>query len=143
MTKWNRIEIETLITLYEENLFLYDTKHEDYHNRAKRDRAIEEFAEKLSKIRDRDRKFTLNDVKSKIKTLRTQFAAEKQHMLDKMLSGDYEEKYEPKLWCYDSLKFLDNYIKEKPEWSMSTPNFDVVRIAFFYFIFWRLLYFSN
>lgn len=118
-TRWNRTEIETLISLYESEPFLYDTKHEDYHNRIKRDRVITEIAEKINEVRGN--KLTLHDVKSKIKTLRTQYGAEKMHMAEKLREisagprGDgVMEMYVPRLWCYGNLKFLDDYTRDKP-----------------------------
>lgn len=143
MTRWSRTEVETLIALYHSDSFLYDTKHEDYHNRAKRDRRLTEIADKLNKIRGN--KLTLIDIKGKIKTLRTQYGAEKQQMAaaekSKQRSGDKSEAspYEPKLWCYESLKFLDEFMRDKSE---SFNNFEEVNLLSLHSSLFRLVHFK-
>ncbi|XP_065210756.1 uncharacterized protein LOC135838878 [Planococcus citri] len=135
MTRWNRTEVEALISLYESHPFLYDTRHEDYHNRAKRDKILTELAERINEIRGN--KLVLLDIKSKIKTLRTQYGAEKQHLAERLRhsnvsgkDGPYikeeplQESFEPKLWCYESLKFLDEFTKERADSSTTSNGLD-------------------
>lgn len=132
MTRWNRPEVEALISMYGNHSFLYDTKHEDYHNRAKRDKVLTELAEKINEIRGN--KLVLIDIKSKIKTLRTQYGAEKQHMAEWFRANNISFKdeppqdYEPKLWCYNSLQFLDEFTKDRAD--SSSNGFDEVNTQF-------------
>lgn len=112
--KWEREHIGVLLAAYKLHPFLYVTKSRDYYDRTKRDLALEQIAAEVSKYRPQT---TVNEVKTKIKTLRNQYAAEKAAIVR---SG--EDILEPRLWCYDSLKFLEGHVKPRLHFGPGAGN---------------------
>ncbi|KAF8794822.1 hypothetical protein HNY73_002749 [Argiope bruennichi] len=105
---WDRKIVEILIILYKEHPVLYEKHKNGQHYRKQKDAAINAIVDRLSKIQP----VNANDVKKKIKTLRSQYSAEKSYLHSCLKSG-FSEQFTPKLWCYPLLTFLDQHIKAR------------------------------
>lgn len=106
--KWLREHVSVLLGAYERFPVLYESKCEEYYDRVKRDAALATIAADVSVYRTRT---TPDEVKTKIKTLRSQYTTEKAAIATRNLSGVEDPGYEPKLWCFNDLKFLDDHVK--------------------------------
>lgn len=100
---WTRSETSKLITLYHQQPLLYCPKHPHYSNRQSRFIAISGICSKINNIKPN---ITISDIKTKLKTLRSQYTKERAHMLRSLNDGS-EKMYIPKLWCYEELQFID------------------------------------
>ncbi|GFR15187.1 protein fantom, partial [Trichonephila clavata] len=107
--KWDRKLVEILISLYKKYPILYEKKTDGYYDRKQREIAMLSIAAEMSKIRP----ITIDDVKKKIKTLRSQFSVENVHRYRSLTSGTGNKIFVPKLWCYHLLSFLDKYMQVK------------------------------
>ncbi|EDO33387.1 predicted protein [Nematostella vectensis] len=95
--RWLSHEVEQLIDLFEERPCLWDVSNKEYYQKGNRQRAEEEIAEQMG--------ITLNDVKSKIKSLRSQLGRE----IYKIRTS---ENYVP-IWIFwHKLQFLADVMRE-------------------------------
>ncbi|GFS89708.1 protein fantom [Nephila pilipes] len=122
--KWDRKLVESLISLYKKYPILYEKETDGYYDRKQREIALLLIAEEMSKIRP----LTVDDVKKKIKTLRSQFSVENVHRYRSLNSGTGNQMFVPKLWCYHLLSFLDKRIQVNTinyldnDYSVQTPK---------------------
>ncbi|GFW93987.1 hypothetical protein TNCV_4813051 [Trichonephila clavipes] len=122
--RWDRKLVEILISLYKKYPVLYEKKTDGYYDRKQREIALLSIAAEMSKIRP----VTIDDVKKKIKTLRSQFSVENVHRYRSLTSGTGNKIFVPKLWCYHLLSFLDKYMQVKDlncldkDYSLQTSN---------------------
>lgn len=115
---WNRKVVEILIYLYKKHPLLYDCKADGYSNKKARHAVLAAIARELSKRRPT----SVYEIKKKIKTLRSQYSAEKALIEKKNKPGSYNV-YQPKLWCFEYLRFLDKHINRKRhDVESSLPN---------------------
>ncbi|XP_055840083.1 uncharacterized protein LOC129907755 [Episyrphus balteatus] len=120
MSNWNRIQTTHLIMLYEQHPVLYNSQCEDALNRIKKVDAFKSITEELKIYRPES---TLEDIKTKIKTLRNQYIRERNAVYKSKKSGaGVQDVYTPKLWCYDELNFLDQFLKSTPSVSNITQK---------------------
>lgn len=63
MASWTQIQIEALIDSYQLHPCLYAVKNRDYHNKYKRNMALEEIVKKLNVLRSGT---TIQDINKKI-----------------------------------------------------------------------------
>lgn len=96
--RWTFENVLKLVELFRANRVLWDTNDAAYHNKIKRRRSLHEIAFTLQT--------TEEEVKKKIKGLRTQYASEK----GKEARSNEEKEYASKWAHYQSLQFLDNHI---------------------------------
>uniref|UniRef100_A0A6P7HB35 Uncharacterized protein LOC114348529 n=1 Tax=Diabrotica virgifera virgifera TaxID=50390 RepID=A0A6P7HB35_DIAVI len=100
---WSTDSIILLIEGYESNPCLFNVKHMDYHNKHKRNVALNNLSEMLGK--------TISDIQKKWNGIRNTYSAERRKVLDSQKSGaGVSEIYVPKLWYHDRLKFLNEYL---------------------------------
>ncbi|KAK4882260.1 hypothetical protein RN001_005579 [Aquatica leii] len=93
---WTRVLVEDLIILYEGQSLLYMTKMKDYKNKVKRHNVIQSIQyELVIKYPVECRNLTDQDVTKKV------------HLKKCISSGASADAYEPKLWCFDMLQFLN------------------------------------
>lgn len=122
MTNWTKEQTMELIVLYEGEPILYNILGEDYTNRKKKEEAFVRIKNNIIAIRPDT---SVKDIKVKIKTLRTQYKMEKTNMIKSKKSGaGTGDVYCPKLWCYDSLLFLDEFSDHVP----SRSNIDFLEV---------------
>lgn len=76
---------------------LYNPKHKDYTNNSLRKL---EHIKLLKKVKLLNHKITINDLRKKIHTLRSQYVREVGSLRKAYENNDI---YIPKLWCFDSL----------------------------------------
>ncbi|XP_019893712.2 uncharacterized protein LOC101891538 [Musca domestica] len=69
-----------------------------------------EICQAINEINDN---FTMEDVKKKIHTLRSQFLKELREFLDSKQDDVANQIMKPKLWCFDKLKFLKDHCSLK------------------------------
>uniref|UniRef100_A0A1I8NSG9 MADF domain-containing protein n=1 Tax=Stomoxys calcitrans TaxID=35570 RepID=A0A1I8NSG9_STOCA len=93
---WNKKLVELLITKYQEHSNLYNTKNSNYLDRSKRTRSLNAIANELKQYCE---EITVEDIKRKIHTLRSQYIRELREHHKRSDSGI-------KLWCFDQLEFL-------------------------------------
>lgn len=96
--RWTFENVLKLVELFREHRVLWDTNHVAYHNKIKRRRSLQEIAFALQT--------TEEEIKKKIKGLRTQYASEK----GKEARSNEEKEYVSKWAHYQSLQFLDHHI---------------------------------
>lgn len=107
MSNWNKAQTSLFIELYEQFPALYNIKHPDHKNRIKRERNLQEICLRLKDLRP---KTSVSELKCKIKTLRSQYVKENAIIKQSKRSGaGAEDAYSPRLWCFDQLKFLDQF----------------------------------
>lgn len=121
MAEWTREQISKLITLYEGFEQLYNPKHSFYSNKHSRANALYEIANLLSEMRPQTK---VDEVKSKINTMRTHYSHEVKKVRDSAKSGAAtEEIYQPTVWWFDKMTFLAPHIKaRKSESSISATQ---------------------
>lgn len=108
--KWTKEVTCELITIYQMYPVLYDPSHKDYLDKIKKAFAFQAILDYLKNI---DPLITLDLIKRKLHTLRTQFSKEFRESENSKKSG-VNEIYVPKLWCYHQLAFLENFCKIRP-----------------------------
>ncbi|XP_055387794.1 uncharacterized protein LOC129616262 [Condylostylus longicornis] len=107
MSNWKRSELSAFIALYEECENLYNYDHPDFLNKKKRLESLSYISKQLEKL---NKRVTINEINMKIKTLKNQYLSVK-----KAESSKQSDAYVPKLWCYNQLYFLNNYLKDHSE----------------------------
>ncbi|XP_071952635.1 uncharacterized protein [Antedon mediterranea] len=98
---WNYVLTNRLIELWQEQPFLYDINNVYYKDKIVKANALEDIANKMG--------ITVEDVKAKIKGVRSQFVREKKRLRDCT-----EDDPKPKWPHYSKLTFLENFISAKP-----------------------------
>lgn len=108
MVNWTKDQTALLISLLERCPLLYNSNHPDYSNRIKRDQIYDCIRKEISWVKP---DITVADVKTKIRTLRNQYAREKKKVINWKLSGAGDENnYVPTFWGFHELKFLDLFV---------------------------------
>ncbi|XP_031335457.1 uncharacterized protein LOC116165293 [Photinus pyralis] len=110
---WNHNQTSILIDLYRNHEVLYIVKDPQYHNKGARLHALETITKGLSEIRPNT---TVNDVKVKINSLRTQFNKELGKLKSKP-SGSGAELVQVGLWCFEQLLFLQDHVNARTSFS--------------------------
>uniref|UniRef100_A0A182W1H0 MADF domain-containing protein n=1 Tax=Anopheles minimus TaxID=112268 RepID=A0A182W1H0_9DIPT len=105
--EWKREATELLIKAYKKHPVLYDMRHPRYYNKTVRGKALAEIVEDVQQLRHET---SMKDVVRKIQTLRTQFGQELTKARRHSLSGSV---YQPTVWWYQGLSFLQNHIKHR------------------------------
>ncbi|VEN48232.1 unnamed protein product [Callosobruchus maculatus] len=115
---YTREETEHLILLYQRHPCLYEVRSKLYKNKTKRLWALREITEQFNKLFPMAN-LTVEEVRKKINSVRTQFFHEENKVRKSIASGaGIHEVYTPTLWCYEMLGFLKN--GEMTEASMSS-----------------------
>ncbi|KAG5885394.1 hypothetical protein JTB14_002791 [Gonioctena quinquepunctata] len=105
---WTTDQAVRLIEPYETHPCLYNAKSKNYHNRNLKAKASTEICDGFKELFP-DKPFTEALIKAKIHTLRSQFMSELNKIKKTEASGaSPDDIYQPKLWCYQSLQFLED-----------------------------------
>ncbi len=108
------------IDVYKHLPALWKVKSDDYSNRNKKDAA---YAVLIEKFKEKYPNYTREDVKKKINSYRTNYRKELKKVQDSERSGaGTEQLYEPTLWYFQALAFLND--QEMPAKSRSTLTAD-------------------
>lgn len=89
MSSWTQSQIETLIEEYQSYPCLYAIKNKDYHNKYKRNLALEDITKKVNVLRPNT---TIQEVSKKFHGLRNTYSAERKKVLEAIHSGMGEEE---------------------------------------------------
>lgn len=90
---------------------LWDKREKDYLNKYKRNEALEKLLEIYKNIKPGA---TIQDVKNKINTLRSNYRRDLKKIIASQRSGaGADQVYTPKSWTFEYLRFLDKF--EKPQ----------------------------
>lgn len=90
----NKENVRTVVMLYEQHPCLYVTKSVDYHNRNKRDQALQTICRNYQDITNQS--ITTDIVKKKINSLRCQYLGEINKIRQSKVSGaSADEVYKP------------------------------------------------
>ncbi|XP_018016053.1 uncharacterized protein LOC108672823 [Hyalella azteca] len=127
---WSRDITERLIDLYREAPCLWQVKSSIYKDRILRIQALEKISKELEKL---DTSINIEKIRKKIHTLRCQFRTEmnkKNEILKSGACADAEDRFIPRLWCFNLLSFLTDEDEKRPsissldemESSASTPT---------------------
>lgn len=100
--RWDRDHLKLFIKMIKQHPLLYDTQHKDYTNNAARKIELNKLLQKVKKL---DSKITMNIMRQKIRSLRTQYQREVRYL---KMAYEKNEFYIPKLWCFDKLSNLYN-----------------------------------
>lgn len=104
--------IKTLLALYEQHPCLYAIKCIDYHNRNKREIALQLIAQSYEEITKES--ITTDNIKKKINGLRAQYLEQRQKIKQSKASGaSTDDIYKPTWWAYEYMKFFDPYIVQR------------------------------
>ena len=104
------------IEVYQSLPALWKVKSDDYSNRQKKDAY---YAVLVEKFQEKYPKYTREDVKKKINAYRTNYRKELKKVEDSERSGaGADQVYEPTLWYFHALTFLND--QEIPAKSRST-----------------------
>ena len=106
--EWTKTAVSELIKSWQKHECLYNTKNMFYSNRHSRNMAIDSIAQSLYPHLPG---ISLNEVKSKMSSLRTQYVKETNKSVDSMRSGvGAEDIYTPSVFWYDDMNFLKDHI---------------------------------
>lgn len=106
------------IQLYRDLPTLWNIKSKIYHDRVKKNNAYDLL---LDKYKEMFPEATKEDVKKKFNSLRTNYRAElKKHLLSMKSGSSTDDIYEPTLWYYGEMDFLQD--QECASDSQSTMN---------------------
>lgn len=110
--KWTVHQIERLIAAYRDERCLYATDLKSYHNRVLRAKALERVAAAVRPLRPST---TPRECFKKLHALRNCFCIENAKVKTAQNEGGSgeDEMYEPSLWYYPKLMFLDTYLQPK------------------------------
>ncbi|RUS88486.1 hypothetical protein EGW08_003744 [Elysia chlorotica] len=100
MTSWNRESLLDFIRIYKEEECLWRVKSDGYHDKEKCEKSYQRL---LLFMRQQYPGAQKDDIRRKIKNLRTVFRKEEKQVKDALLSGAV---YSPRLWYYKELEFL-------------------------------------
>lgn len=118
LKKINRDLLEDFILEYKNHPCLWRIKSKEYHDKQKRDAAYNALLLKYKQI---DPNADKDIVAKKINSMRTNYRREKKKVSDSSRSGaGLEDLYEPSLWYFSLLSFIDE--QETPRASES--NFE-------------------
>jgi len=117
--------IEDFINIYRSEHCLWKIKSKKYHDKCKRDAAYKLLVEKLKEI---DSSATKSVVVKKINNLRSSYRKELKKIKESTRTGSgADDVYQPKLWYYNMLSFLDD--QDTPRNSRSNIESDVENSA--------------
>uniref|UniRef100_A0A182P6S1 MADF domain-containing protein n=1 Tax=Anopheles epiroticus TaxID=199890 RepID=A0A182P6S1_9DIPT len=105
--EWRRDATEQLIESYKKFPVLYDMRHPRYYNKTFRGKALAEIVDDVQQVRPET---TMKDVLRKIQTMRTQFGQELTKARRHSMNGSV---YQPTVWWYQGLSFLQHHIKHR------------------------------
>ena len=117
--EWRLADISLLISLYKEYPVLWNVKLKEYKDRNAKELAYG----KIQKVfENHTENITLEQIKKKIHTLRSQYKREIKLVRESKKSGmGADDVYNAKLWCFSQLDFLaDDNLRE----SISTLDVD-------------------
>lgn len=121
--EWTKALTLHLIELYRQRPCLWNVKCEEYRNRDAKYKAYEEL---YNDVKSLDPLCTVEIVKKKLNTLRSQYRKEvKQISTSKKSGASADDVYLPKLWCFNHLKFLNDGESQ----SVATSNMDPVEVS--------------
>ncbi|XP_063919698.1 uncharacterized protein LOC135134795 [Zophobas morio] len=111
--EWTKSTMEKFIIQFEKYPCLYDVKHQFYKNKHARAEAYNKIVETLKKENE-GLKVTVEEAKKKITNLRSQY----NHELNKIRASTHsgmgtDEIYEPTVWWFEKLQFLEQFIKPR------------------------------
>ncbi|KYN27984.1 hypothetical protein ALC57_02608 [Trachymyrmex cornetzi] len=108
----DRDNVRTLLLLYQQHPCLYIVKSVDYHNRIKREKALQIICNQYTEITKEP--ITIEIAKKKINNLRSQYLDYLNKIKQSKASGaSADEIYRPTWWLYEDMKFLDPYIAQR------------------------------
>ncbi|XP_068895962.1 uncharacterized protein [Tenebrio molitor] len=103
---WNQESTRDLIESYKKYPVLYAPNHDNYTDKTKRLEALKAIRREMIR---HGRKITVEDIRKKIRVLRTQYARQlskiKKSQLGRSKRGNV---YKPRFWCFAQLEFLSN-----------------------------------
>jgi hypothetical protein len=112
--------IEEFIEIYQSEPCLWKIKSKDYHNRAKKDAA---YARLVGKLKEVEPSADKDSVVKKINNIRSNYRKELKKVKASSRSGSgTEDIYQPKLWYFTLLTFLND--QEEPRSSRSNIESD-------------------
>ncbi|GLV42910.1 uncharacterized protein CBL_08547 [Carabus blaptoides fortunei] len=121
---WSREQVQYLIDLYKCKPCLYAVKTVNYKNKHARNAAWNEIYTSLKDVRPAT---TINEIKNKINSLRTNFSAEYRKIIKSKNSGaGTDELYTTSLWYFDELYFILDLINARKSYDSITDSADVI-----------------
>lgn len=122
--------LKTFISVYRQNPILWNTSLKEYSDRDKKNKCYKQLVEIYQKIKKRA---TIEDVKKKINSLRTNYRKELKKIKDSQRTGSStDDIYEPTSWIFWELQFLNDV--EKLDNTRSTvPEEITVSIFYLYY----------
>ncbi|KAK4885592.1 hypothetical protein RN001_001863 [Aquatica leii] len=129
---WSKEITQDLYLLYENHPILYCTYAPDYKDKNQRNNALMQIKQDLIDKNPfaASQTITIQDVKTKIHGLRTQFFKEHNKIKCSKTSGSSTDEVEkPKLWCYHLLEFLVNSDPVRPSTSTTEEDIAVAHIT--------------
>lgn len=109
MNQWPRNETEILVDLYKNFPTLYAVKNVDNHNRNLKRNAFEELTKQLNSRLNKN--FNVEEVKSKITKLRSQFIEISAKIEASKANGaGSDDVYKPSWFLYNRLQFIQPHI---------------------------------
>ncbi|CAG9773326.1 unnamed protein product [Ceutorhynchus assimilis] len=118
--------LKTFISVYRQNPILWNTSLKEYSDRDKKNKCYKQLVEIYQKIKKRA---TIEDVKKKINSLRTNYRKDLKKIKDSQRTGSStDDIYEPTSWIFLELQFLnveklDNTRSTVPEKITNRQNF--------------------
>lgn len=123
-------QLRAFISKYKNFKCLWDVRCKDYCNRDIKRSAYNELLVVYNLIKP---EATIDDVKKKINTLRSNFRKELKKIHESKRSGAGADIYQPSTWLFEELTFLADL--EKAVDSISSINDDTNNVKVRYFIF--------
>ncbi|RZF32638.1 hypothetical protein LSTR_LSTR016977, partial [Laodelphax striatellus] len=102
---YGRAVIQEFIALYKKHTCLWKYSSKEYTDRNLKEIAVTELTEKLREV---EKNATREMALKKLNSLRTSFRREYKKVEESKRSGTTDDIYEPRLWYYDLLLFIDD-----------------------------------
>uniref|UniRef100_A0A1Y1MXA0 MADF domain-containing protein n=1 Tax=Photinus pyralis TaxID=7054 RepID=A0A1Y1MXA0_PHOPY len=105
---WSNDQVSLLIEQYQQHECLYFVQHRDYHNKNRRNAALQQICEKMNQIRPNT---SIHEIQKKWNGIRNTYASERRKSIASSRSGaGSEDIYIPSLWYYEKLVFLNEHL---------------------------------
>lgn len=126
----NKENVRKLVLLYQQHPCLYVTKCADYHNRTKREQALQIICNQYKEVTGQS--LTTEVAKKKINNLRSQYLDYLNKIKQSKTSGaSTDDVYKPTWWLFEDMSFLDAHIAQRKGESSITVSNDKFKLLLY------------
>lgn len=126
MDNFNKENVKILLMLYQQHPCLYVTKCAEYHNRMKRDQALQTICNQYNELTGQP--LTHEIAKRKLNNLRSQYLDHLNKIKQsKSSDASTDDIYKPTWWLFEDMNFLNPHITQrKGESSITVSKYNII-----------------